>query len=209
MGGSLIPVSDEQAKAIQEALKLLHGLGTFFSKALGGTPEDIVAVLGGDWIRVKRAENMVKMLRRAESRLNSEQINIEAAPLKLAIPILRDAADESRDELQELWAELLAAAVDPNRVKDMRSAYVDIAKSLEIDDLSVLRHFAKKTQITAGERSAMSGSLGLTLDRGNVSIDHLKQLGLVFDPNGLILVITSLGKEFMRLVTSTPSHRPK
>jgi len=45
--GSLIPPSDEQAKAIQEAIKALRGLGEFLEKTLGTVPEDIVGLLGG------------------------------------------------------------------------------------------------------------------------------------------------------------------
>ena len=36
---SLIPISDEQAKAIQEALKVLQGLGSFLDKVLGDVPQ--------------------------------------------------------------------------------------------------------------------------------------------------------------------------
>jgi hypothetical protein len=34
-GGNLIPISDEQAKAAQEALKTLQGLGGFLKEILG------------------------------------------------------------------------------------------------------------------------------------------------------------------------------
>ena len=40
MSGSIIPISDEQAKLGQEILKTLRGLGSFIEKALGSTPED-------------------------------------------------------------------------------------------------------------------------------------------------------------------------
>jgi hypothetical protein len=55
--GSLVPVSDEQAKAIQEAskaaqeaLKTLQSLGGFIREMLGTVPEDVVALLGGNWL---------------------------------------------------------------------------------------------------------------------------------------------------------------
>jgi hypothetical protein len=49
--GGVIPISDEQAKAIQEALKTLQGLGGFLRETFGTVPEDIVALLGGNWLR--------------------------------------------------------------------------------------------------------------------------------------------------------------
>ena len=56
MSESLIPITDEQAKLGQEILKTFRGLGSFVEKALGSTPEDLIAYLGGDWLRVRRAE---------------------------------------------------------------------------------------------------------------------------------------------------------
>jgi hypothetical protein len=52
--GSLIPITDEQAKAIQEAfkaaqeaIKALEGAGGFLRETFGTAPADIVALLGG------------------------------------------------------------------------------------------------------------------------------------------------------------------
>ncbi len=52
MTDSLIPVTDEQAKAIQEALKALQGLGGYMKDTFGTMPQDIVALLGGDYLKV-------------------------------------------------------------------------------------------------------------------------------------------------------------
>jgi hypothetical protein len=52
-GGSLVPISDEQAKAIQEALKTLQRTGGFLKETLGTVPQDLVGYLGGDWLRVR------------------------------------------------------------------------------------------------------------------------------------------------------------
>ncbi len=46
--GSIIPISDEQAKAIQEAIKALQGVGGFLKQILGTVPEDLVGYFGGD-----------------------------------------------------------------------------------------------------------------------------------------------------------------
>jgi hypothetical protein len=52
---NLIPISDEQAKAIQEALKTLQRFGGFVADTLGTVPQDVIGLLGGDWIKVRRA----------------------------------------------------------------------------------------------------------------------------------------------------------
>lgn len=51
-GDSLIPISDEQAKLGQEALKTLQGLGGFLKETFGTLPQDIVGLLGGDYLKV-------------------------------------------------------------------------------------------------------------------------------------------------------------
>ncbi len=59
MGDELIPISDEQAKLLQEALKTLRSVGGYLREVLGTVPEDLVGLLGGDWLKVRRAENVV------------------------------------------------------------------------------------------------------------------------------------------------------
>jgi hypothetical protein len=63
----LIPISDEQAKAIQEALKTLRGLGGFLRETFGTIPEDLVGLLGGDRLKVLRAENLARILDKART----------------------------------------------------------------------------------------------------------------------------------------------
>jgi hypothetical protein len=45
----------------------------------------------------------------------------------VALLLLIAAADEDRQELQDLWARLLAAAADPKRTKSFRGAFIDVA----------------------------------------------------------------------------------
>ena len=61
MADSIIPVSDEQAKAIQEALKTLQRFGGFVADTLGTVPQDVIGLLGADWIKVRRAENLQRI----------------------------------------------------------------------------------------------------------------------------------------------------
>src|ERR1051325_3003634 len=138
MTDSLIPISDEQAKLGQEALKALPGLGAFFAQALGSTPEDLIGYLGGDWVRVRRAENMARMMHEAKARLIERAVeDPQPASLSVAIPILEGAADEDRNELVDLWARLLANAMDP-RLNKVRYEFIDAVKKMDPPDALVL-----------------------------------------------------------------------
>ena len=204
--GSLIPISDEQAKAIQEALKTLQGLGGFLEKTFGTVPQDLVGLLGGDWLKVRRAENIARILEKAKERLKARHVETpEPASLSIALPILVAAADESRDELQDIWARLLAAAADLNRARFFRIIFIEIAKKLDPLDASVLheiREFAPTSdwnQIVAQKRS-IAPKLGITEDQCQISILNLANLDLVISESGTALGLTSLGREFLRVI---------
>jgi hypothetical protein len=74
-------------------------------ETFGNVPEDIVGLLAGDWIKVRRAENIASTAEKAKERLKARKMEApEPASLSLALPIFVAAAEESRDELQDLWA---------------------------------------------------------------------------------------------------------
>jgi hypothetical protein len=95
-------LGDEQAKAIQEALK---GLGDFLREVLGTVPSDVVGLLGGDWLKVRRAENLARIVQKARDRMKQRDARPQPASLAVGLPLLAAAANEDRDELQEVWAQ--------------------------------------------------------------------------------------------------------
>src|SRR5262245_54008942 len=134
----LLPISDEQAKAAQEgfkatqeALKALQKSGKYIAEILGTLPQDVVALLGGNWVRVARAEQIAILAAKARKRLKARGIEPEPASLSVTLPLLEAAADESREELQEIWARLLAATADPSRARSFRLAFIATAKKLD------------------------------------------------------------------------------
>jgi len=70
MANNLI-FSDEEAKAIQEALKTLRGLGGFLDKTFGIHLQNLVGYLGGDWLGVRRLENLDHILEKTQERMRS------------------------------------------------------------------------------------------------------------------------------------------
>src|SRR5207244_6619587 len=109
----------------------------FIAKALGGTPEDFM-YFGGDFLRVRRAENMARLLSKARARLTERGVeDPQPASLSVALPILRGAADEDRDELMDLWARLLANAMDP-RVNNVRYSFIEAVKAMDPQDARTL-----------------------------------------------------------------------
>jgi Abortive infection alpha len=188
--------------------------------ALGSTPEDLIAYLGGDWLRVRRAENLVKLLEQAKARLAERNVQEPIpASLSIAFPILRDAADEDREELVDLWARLLANAMDPN-LNSVRQSFIEAVKKMDPMDAVVLRHLheAKITLVSDYSAPSSTGTTGITniareIDRRDdeveVSIRHLKDL-LFVDEHSFIegeddeqherlsWWVNAAGREFLR-----------
>jgi hypothetical protein len=52
-------------------------------------------------------------------------------PEDIAIPLLEAAQGESREELQELWARLLANAMDPERAQDVLPDFITTVSRLQ------------------------------------------------------------------------------
>jgi hypothetical protein len=199
--GSLVPITDEQAKALQEALKTLRGLGDFVEKALGSVPEDLVGLLGGDWLKVRRTENMAGMMRRAKERLTARGIKEpQPAALTIALPILRAAADEDRQELQDLWARLLAAAMDPSRRDRVRLELIEVVKKMAPIDASVIQKLSESPNYTPNPRDALAGLFALTPDEIELSFANLIALGCIIQTGGIQQALTAKGRVLMSAV---------
>ena len=214
MTDGLIPITDEQAKLGQEIVKAFRGLGSFLERALGTTPEDLVGYLGGDWLHIRRAESIIKMLYKARERLAAIGIKeTKPAPLSVALPILQGAADEDREELVDLWARLLASAMDPATRNNVRHAFIAAVKEMDPPDAKIMHHLyvERVARIQRGGRGggdrtdtsadAISNILGYRRDDAEVSLDHLEILGfLSIPPNNdrNIWLPNAKFREFMR-----------
>ena len=207
--GSLIPLSDEQAKLGQEIIKAFSGLGSFFKEALGSVPSDLIGYLGGDWLRLRRAKNIAEMMNRTRERLDTWGVkDPEPASLTLALPILRGAADESRGELQDLWARLMAATLDPARAGSVRQGFAEAISKMDPTDVLVMDFFRSETITeptfgpgTSSNRENSAIKLGISRDELDTSIWHLTKLELVGNINSVSLGATPFGREFLRVVS--------
>jgi len=203
---SLIPVSDEQAKLGQKALEVLSEFGGFLRQVLGTVPEDLVGLCGGDWLKVRRAQNFAAMLNKSRDHLRKRGVREpQPANLKVALPIFEAAANEGREELQDIWARLLATAADPKRAGQVRSEFIEIARQMEPLDATVLLEMQKRVRPSPTVREHFAKSLGKPIDEVELSLSNLYQLGLTLDTNVTPLstapsIFTVKGREFMRAV---------
>jgi Abortive infection alpha len=155
-----MPITDEQAKLGQEALKALGAVGRFLREVIGTYPEDLVGYyLGGDWLKVRRAENLSRMIEELQHLLKARNVKPDSPSISIALPLLIAAADESRDELRSIWARLLAAAADPARAKSFRIQFIEVVKQMDPLDAAVLDATHSRQRVTAGPTNESPSNL--------------------------------------------------
>ncbi len=140
--------TEEVAKATAEAskfgtkaLETTEKLASFVAKVFNEPIRDAVGIIG-DRLRFMRWERQVRLADKVNEILSQRgTIETRAVPLKLALPILENASLEDNDELQDLWAKLLANSMDPNFTTEIRFTFLEIIKSLNPLDIRILRTF--------------------------------------------------------------------
>jgi len=131
--------TQEVAKATSKALEVTEKVGCFVARVIG-EPVDLAVGLLSDKLRFMRWERQLRMVDKCEEILKKRKIEgkIRPVPPKLALPIMENASLEEDDQLQNLWANLLSSALDPNFNGILRGAFIDIIKQLEIVDVHLL-----------------------------------------------------------------------
>jgi Abortive infection alpha len=162
---SLIPKSGEEVAAYLE-------IGTFFGP-----------VLQENW---RRIAEKAKSLR--DKILPERQSDPSPSVL---IPLMEAASQESRTELQDIWAALLANSMIDGG-KKVRREYVDAAKKIEPVDACVLKIIdlplpPERSHSPAARRhfhGEYRNKIGLSDDEWHVSINALTDLGFAYTAHG-------------------------
>jgi hypothetical protein len=196
--GSLIPISDEQAKLGQELVKAVSDGAGYFTSILGDIPQDLIGYLVGDRLKAKRIERIAVLWQKTRERLRDRAVDPEPPSLKYAIPILEAAADDENEELQDLWSRLLAAAMDPNRRDAMRQSFIATVKQMDPMDALVLKAIHEIGQLPwePNRREGVMRKLESPIEEVIVSFAHLNRLDCI-----------SIDQEGARS-THEPSMRP-
>ena len=135
------------AKAVEEAAKTGRALveagsdlAKFIGKALGTAPEDAVGLLGGDYLHDLRIRNLDKISRKTEEILRDRGVE-DPEPIgpKALLPALEAASEETDETLQDMWANLLANAMDPNKDTSLERVFSDTLNKFEPIDALMLQ----------------------------------------------------------------------
>lgn len=179
------------ANTTGQAIEAARGVGGYLKDVLGQIPSDLLGIAGGDWVGQQRLRNLARMQAKTRRILEDiDQSRITEPSASVVLPLLRAAADEAREELQALWAALLAnSMIDEG--KRVRRTFFDAVAKMEPVDARVLAILGRHPACADGNGRAIEAAI---LDAGiaplevNISLGALENFGiskgiLTFRPN--------------------------
>ena len=213
-------MKNEEVKAIQELSKFgartldsADKLGNFLARVFGTLPTDVVGVVGGDWLHHIRIRNVAKLVQRTEEILRNRGILDKTEPMSpsVALPLLHAAQDETREQLREMWARMLANGMDPNKRDSIRQSVIAAVKSFDpLDALILQRAFdmSPNKGKSADFPEGLEKEVGVTSDdEFELSLSNLSSLGCISSSSKMFesdihittgVSLTALGREILR-----------
>jgi Abortive infection alpha len=139
---------EEIAKAVQkvsdlgvQAIETSEKVGGFFAQVFKEPIAEFAGILT-DRLRFVRLTRLVEMQSQVNEILSSKNISdTRSVPPKFALPLLQEASLEDDTDLQRLWSRLLANAMDPKFVGDLRIGFLEMIKGLTAQDAQILEFF--------------------------------------------------------------------
>jgi hypothetical protein len=182
-GGAFTPAYRDAGPESHEISGYLKGL---FGTGAGESGE----VVGDSWLSEARKSNREALRRRTEEILRERKVgDISGLSPNLAIQILEFGQDESRAALIEIWARLLANALDPSR-NNLRLSFIAIVKQMDPQDVILIRRIVHwgyravrdEAGVAASNEATISllaSELNLSEDAVIASLEHLEDLGVL------------------------------
>lgn len=183
-GNELIRLLDpESAKAVQEVAKAGTAMvnagvaaGAYVDRVSDRIPDNTLGLFG-DWILHVRLRNWDRLSRRTAEILRSRNVRepVPDAPPAALRPIVDAALNETDDDLREIWARLLAAAIDPQRRHHARKSFVAAVKERDPLDARVFRALGESPGPL--RQTQMAPALQVSSDEVFVSLQNLHRIG--------------------------------
>jgi hypothetical protein len=139
---------EEIARAVQKAsdlgvkaIEISEKVGGFFAQVFKEPITEVAGMLT-DRLKFSRWKRLVEMQDQVNDLLASREIT-ETRPVapKLALPLMEEASLENDPTLQQLWNHLLANAMDPSFLGDLRVGFIEMIKGLTALDAKILDFF--------------------------------------------------------------------
>ncbi len=157
-----------------------------------------------DKVKFWRAKNTVKMLQKTQEILNEQNMlekNIQAPPF-LVYKIIENGSWCNEDEIQNMWAGLLASSCTEKGNDDSNLIFINILSQLSSIEVKLLNFICQKSPLNTDSMGLVTGDYFKStkeelfticeiydMQRIDRELDHLNALGLIlgsfgFDQDG-------------------------
>jgi Abortive infection alpha len=202
---AILAASDAEAiKAVSElgssVIGVVKDAGQVISAVVGEAPKNAFGVLA-DQLAAARAIGAIRLQKKVDDerkRLGIE--NPQPASPSIAQPLLEAALNETREELQDVWAGLIVTATDPKRAHLVRKSFIDTLKQFDPYDALVLQTRANLGETVAGNQLTVIGDmLKLSAEDVQLSVEHLRDLKCIFISSSMAsFIVPAYGKALLR-----------
>jgi hypothetical protein len=136
-------------------------------------PENLVGLLG-DYVEQKRLRRLADLWAETREHLRKRGVieRVDVSPSVL-LPLLGAAMDEDRAVLKELWAKLLAAAMDPNRADFVRPSLISLLKQMDPLDARILAMLADGIPANQNAGDLLAENLKVSRDDAHLPLTIL------------------------------------
>ncbi len=190
-------LENEEAKAVQEIAKvagkgidLVSNTGKGVARIFGGAVGHFAAVVEGE-IAFWRYQNLLKISDKVSAIHKARKLAGKPIPLALefALPILEAASIEVDDEVQTLWAGLLANATEPDKAFKIKKVFIETLRGMQSLDAVILQtlaicHAQDKYSVSNGNplnADCITAQVNSSLIDVQISLYSLARLGCIQD----------------------------
>ena len=200
-----------------------------FDLVLAGTPlaQEVMCLLFPNfpgWCMGRRAQALINTFKAVNEKLRQSGLSADqrrAISLKLGIPWAEKASIEEDPILQNIWANLMANALNPNFDEtSIRTAYISIIGELSVEDVRVLNYLREHAgprwsfnragygrQNPISMASLIAGAIKMSKKDVDISLNNLKRLELIDNKQNasFIVIDDSMRGADQKLRTNTQS----
>ena len=140
LGKKLAEANQDKWKAIQKGLDLTDRAANFLGTVFGGASENIGGILS-DQTKHWRAKNLDRIALFWKERITERGMPEEALEhlsFGDAFKVIEAASMEDSEDVQRMWADLIANATDPEKSTEIKKVYIDLLKSLSSPEVILL-----------------------------------------------------------------------
>ncbi len=142
-GGEAVEIAkaaSEISRTTDHALTIIEKIGRPLSRIIGEPLEEISGIIT-DKLKYIRWERSLRLVERANDFMEQRKpyLKLRRIPLSVAFPIFEAASLEENDDLQDLWARLLANAADASSGVQVMRSIVSILQDFSPMEAQLLR----------------------------------------------------------------------